>query len=462
MPARGSAGPLVSIVLPTHNGRDHLADSIESCLAQTYRDLELLLVDDASTDETPSIIASYARRDARIRPVRNPTTLKVPASLNRGFAAARGELLTWTSDDNCYAPEALATLVAHLDAHPDVDIAFSDYTRIDEHGRPLPERPGGTGIGDIDKLPLTDTVGACFLYRRAVHDALGGYDEDLFLVEDYDFWLRAAAAGFRYAFIDRSLYFYRVHEGSLTTRRSAQIHHALERCLTRDLPPLSSRMDAAVRARAFGALVDLALERGDRPAAARHVLLAVLRGRVAPAALGAGRLASVFEPGPLREWRLRRRLRRLARRVFDLVPSGRDVVLLDDGRWGAHRFRTRSRRVIPLAHPDGITPTGETTLDALRRIASSAPVLVVGAPAFWRLDASPPLVEYLHRHARCLSSDERMRIYDLEPDGGGAASSGRPFKGSAVCAPESPDRRVGTDGASAHWVEPAARNRRQP
>src|SRR5688572_20908989 len=107
---------MVSIVLPTFNGSRYLAESIESCLAQTYRAWELIIVDDCSTDETPSIIKSFEARDSRIRSIRNQKNLKLPGSLNAGFAEAKGALFTWTSDDNLYRPNALEVMVAEIES----------------------------------------------------------------------------------------------------------------------------------------------------------------------------------------------------------------------------------------------------------------------------------------------------------------------------------------------------------
>ena len=404
-----AAPPLVSIVLPTHNGRRYLAEAVESILAQTYERWELVVVDDASTDDTPALIERLAARDPRIRVVRNERNLRLPASLNRGFGLTRGELVTWTSDDNRHHPDALAELVAVLAARPEVDVVFSDYVVVDDAGRPLPTPPGGTGVGDVDALPLSNTIGACFLYRRHVHERLDGYAEDLFLVEDYDFWLRAAAR-FRFAFVDRPLYDYRQHGGSLTAQRAAQIRLGVERCLARDLPGLTG-MDVRTRAAAWARVVDHALARGDRRAAAGHVLRAVARGRVRPRALGLGRLAAVFEPAPAREWRLRRRLRRLARRIFALAPDGRPVLLLDDGRWG-DRVREGGRRAEPLL--PGVEAADADALDRLRARAGEAPLLVVGAPAFWRLEAPAPLADWLRTHARCLLDDESVRVWAID------------------------------------------------
>src|SRR5438128_1966436 len=92
---------LVSVILPTHNGSKYLRQSIESCLSQTYLDIELIVVDDGSMDETSAILESLT--DDRVRKIRHQTNRGLSAALNTGCAEARGEYLTWTSDDNLYA-----------------------------------------------------------------------------------------------------------------------------------------------------------------------------------------------------------------------------------------------------------------------------------------------------------------------------------------------------------------------
>ena len=99
-----SENALVSIVLPVYNGARFLAEAIQSCLAQTYPHWELIVVDDCSTDDSPQIVAGFAADDARIRVIRHAHNRKLPGALNTGFDAARGEYLTWTSDDNLLPP----------------------------------------------------------------------------------------------------------------------------------------------------------------------------------------------------------------------------------------------------------------------------------------------------------------------------------------------------------------------
>src|SRR5436190_21740360 len=97
-----TSNPKVSIVLPTYNRAKYLKLSIDSCLIQTFKDFELIIVDDCSKDETPQTIKSYT--DPRIRYHRNESNQRLPRSLNIGFSLAKGEYLTWTSDDNFFLP----------------------------------------------------------------------------------------------------------------------------------------------------------------------------------------------------------------------------------------------------------------------------------------------------------------------------------------------------------------------
>ena len=213
--------PTVSIVLPVHNGARYLSTSIESCIEQTLASWELIIVDDASSDESPAIAARYAGLDPRIRVVTHATNVKLPAALNSGFARATGRYLTWTSDDNLYRPDALMEMVAFLDGRPDVGLVYCDCTIVDDEGREIRHRT----VPDWDLALELNPVGACFLYRADVMNSVGTYSEDLFLCEDFDYWLRISAK-YRVEPLHRDLYLYRHHEKSLTARRQAEIQVA--------------------------------------------------------------------------------------------------------------------------------------------------------------------------------------------------------------------------------------------
>jgi glycosyltransferase involved in cell wall biosynthesis len=229
--------PLVSIVLPTYNGARYLAQAIASCQRQTYPSWELILVDDASTDDTPALIAEAARRDGRIRSLRNATNRKLPAALNAGFAQARGAYLTWTSDDNLYEPDALEVMAGHLEAHPGTGLVYCDMRKIGADGEDL----GPYRLRPPAALPRRNWVGGCFLYRRAVYEAVGDYATDLFLAEDYDYWLRVARR-FRLDYLAGAApYRYRVHPTSLTRTRQAQIRIQTARAQCRHVVPAARR-----------------------------------------------------------------------------------------------------------------------------------------------------------------------------------------------------------------------------
>lgn len=236
--------PLVSIVLPVWNGERYIVEAIESVLAQTERDFELIIVDDCSTDSSLQIAEMYATRDARIRVLRNETNLKLPASLNRGFEVARGTYFSWTSDDNLLHPGFLATQLEML-RQSRADLVYSDFNLIDNEGEFLRI----SRVGMPEDLVAFNTIGASFLYTRDVHRVLGGYDTGKFLYEDYDFWVRACLAGFRFVRSDEIVYDYRVHDASLTSVRKFPDAFVLYRYDLRHRFPAASR-EAAFSARA--------------------------------------------------------------------------------------------------------------------------------------------------------------------------------------------------------------------
>lgn len=209
---------MVSIVLPTYNGKKYIEKSIKSIIGQTYEDIELIVVDDCSTDGTDVLLDAYAKKDLRIHVIHNEVNKKLPASLNIGFSIARGEYFTWTSDDNYYTLDAIEEMVNYLKEHSDTALVYADFRMVDENDVVIKE------VIHEKKTDLYggNCVGACFLYKRKVHEVLKGYNEKLFLVEDYDFWLRAGLK-FKLGVLNKKLYFYRVHEESLTGTRKQEI-----------------------------------------------------------------------------------------------------------------------------------------------------------------------------------------------------------------------------------------------
>lgn len=205
--------PLISIVLPVYNGSRYLKQAIESCINQTYKNIELLIIDDGSTDDSLLIASQFLASDNRIKIIENGKNLALPASLNVGHREAQGEYITWTSDDNRYQEDAIRKLYDTL-IEERVDIVYSDYLIIDDEDKLVAQ----SRLKEIEYLLFDGVIGACFLYKKEVYSRNNGYDENLFLVEDYDFWLRALKHSYYFKIENPGYYFYRYHANSLTVR----------------------------------------------------------------------------------------------------------------------------------------------------------------------------------------------------------------------------------------------------
>ncbi len=216
--------PVVSIVLPCYNGAGFLAQSLDSVLAQTFTDWELILVNDCSKDNSLEIMQQYAEKDSRIRIINNEHNLKLPGALNRGFQEAKGKYLTWTSHDNRMGETMLEEFVNYLDQNPDKGLVTSCYAAFSlKTGEQLYE------VHHPDPqlyLPLYNCVCYAFMYRREVLETVGGYDTTLFLVEDYDYWVRIWLK-YPIGKIYKVLYYTGVGDETLTMSRKKEIAQKL-------------------------------------------------------------------------------------------------------------------------------------------------------------------------------------------------------------------------------------------
>jgi len=203
---------LISIILPVYNGERFLAQSIESCLSQTHKNLELIIINDYSTDASLSIAKHYEDLDSRVKVYSNTVNLRLPKSLNKGHEMASGAYITWTSDDNRFRESALENLLNHLKRHK-ADLVYAHCDVINNTGKIT----GFLNAKAADHLLFENVVGACFLYTKEIYAAVGYYNAQMVLIEDYDFWLRVAKQGIIKA-SDEILYEYRQHEDSLTSQ----------------------------------------------------------------------------------------------------------------------------------------------------------------------------------------------------------------------------------------------------
>ena len=199
----------VSVVMPVRNGERFLREAIDSTLAQTLADLELIVVDDGSTDSTPALLAEAAQRDPRVRVQRQePGGLTV--ALNAGCALAQAPLIARMDADDVMLPDRLERQVAYLDGHPDVALLGSGIVLVDERGNEIDREPGRP---NLDFLVRNELTHATVMMRADAFRALGGYRLDQ--SEDYDLWLRFDER-YGVAALPEHVIRYRLHPGQFS------------------------------------------------------------------------------------------------------------------------------------------------------------------------------------------------------------------------------------------------------
>jgi glycosyltransferase involved in cell wall biosynthesis len=245
--------PKVAVIIPTYNRAHYLRAAVDSVLAQSYDDFELIVVDDGSTDHTASLLR--ASSDARLRLLQQAHG-GISAALNGGLRAACGTYIARLDSDDVWLPDLLETLVAVLDARPDIGVAYGKGQAIDASGKPLPHFNGMPLRFPADSLRsmLYDdfTCNIATLARRSCFSRAGWYDESLCANEDWDMWLRVARYE-RFAFVDRVLAHYRWHADNLTGPRSPLFRTVLE-TRTAPLDKFFSRPDVPAAAAAMRAI----------------------------------------------------------------------------------------------------------------------------------------------------------------------------------------------------------------
>lgn len=225
--------PCVTVILPTYNHGVFLEEAIQSVLFQEGIELQLIVINDGSTDNTEEILSNYWD-DPRIEVVHQENQ-GLPNALNVGLQLAKREFITWTSADNIYLPDALLPLANTLIDDSGVALAYADYQIVDELG--LPSFHSSYRVFDQDHLDssrihncrdgslfdhLPDNfIGPLFMFRRE-HSNLVGTFSNLVGVEDYDYWLRLNTLGdVRHVYSEKPRYLYRIHPNTLSNKSRA-------------------------------------------------------------------------------------------------------------------------------------------------------------------------------------------------------------------------------------------------
>ena len=215
----------VSIIIPVYNTENYIENCIESVLNQSYEDIEILVVNDGSTDSTDSILKKYRNRIQ----IFNKKNAGTASALNMGIKNMTGEWFKWLSADDLLKPDAIKKLVLEIKKLGDDAqncIFYSNYDLIDKNGHQIDvfEEPNYNSLEPFERnVILLDHYygnGTTSMMHKSIFDECGMFDEILEYKDDYDFWLRCCILfDYKLHLIDENLAQYRIHESQLTKTR---------------------------------------------------------------------------------------------------------------------------------------------------------------------------------------------------------------------------------------------------
>jgi O-antigen biosynthesis protein len=219
--------PLVSIVITSYNYAHYLPISIRSALAQDYAPLEVLVLDNASTDDTPAVLESFAG-DPRFRAVRNPVNIGLTPNHNKGLTEARGDYIVFLSADDALTAGCITRAISYYQTHPDVDIIYASAFFMNESGhvhaqRQMAGQPFAAYAGGRNELAaiLSDGCYMCtptMLISRSIWERFGGFDESMHGA-DWEISARWAMNGLRFAYLPEAFAVVRLHPGQHSGER---------------------------------------------------------------------------------------------------------------------------------------------------------------------------------------------------------------------------------------------------
>lgn len=229
-------GPLVSIVVVTYNSSQFVLETLESAKAQTYKNIELIVTDDCSKDNTVEICSDWMEKNkerfVRIELITVEKNTGISPNCNRGFKAAKGEWVKPIAGDDILNPNCINSFLPYIKLHPDTFFFFSDIDIFGTGEQSIKRESVRNWIDrSLKRVALYTTANAQFkelqinniicspsaFYQLDAFNSLGGFDEELKLLEDYPFWINATKNGYKIIGIKEKLVKYRVIEHSVQT-----------------------------------------------------------------------------------------------------------------------------------------------------------------------------------------------------------------------------------------------------
>jgi glycosyltransferase involved in cell wall biosynthesis len=221
-----NSNPLVSVVLASYNMGHYLPESVRSVLAQTYENIEVIIIDDGSTDDTEEQIKPLLS-DPRLRYIKQENQGQ-PKAKNNGIKACNGEYIAFCDGDDLWATNKLELQLPLIDHDPEVGVVYSEVSYIDDKGNPLDkEQPYERYSGMVtDKLILKNFIPfGTALVKRQCFNELGLFDENLPMGIDWDLWLRFSVR-FKIKYLADKTYIYRIWPGQMSSNYRGRYHHA--------------------------------------------------------------------------------------------------------------------------------------------------------------------------------------------------------------------------------------------
>jgi len=214
--------PRVSVIIPAYNSMPWVSAAIDSVLSQGYRDYEVVVIDDGSTDKTADVLESYGRK---IRCM-HQANAGVSNARNRGLSVSTGEFIAYLDADDMWYSQKLESQIAFLDAHPQCGLVHSDVTVVDEQDKVIrarfnveTARPIPSGYCRQDLLRRCHIQVPSVIERRECIEEVGGFDEQFMATEDYLHWIMVSLKGWEFGYINEPLAKYRWRPGSVSSNK---------------------------------------------------------------------------------------------------------------------------------------------------------------------------------------------------------------------------------------------------
>ena len=208
----------ISVLMGVYNGDRFVKETVESILNQTFEDFEFIIVNDASSDNTPEILRSYANKDSRIIIIKNDCNLGLTKSLNKGLSKCKGIYIARLDADDVAVKNRLQEQYSYMQNYPETAFLCSDVSVIGEQGQKLKEVYLNPRQLPVEQFLLFDgsLIHSAMFFRRDVICKLDGYNENYLTRQDLELWLRALRLGYKIDILHDKLILLRYHQASLS------------------------------------------------------------------------------------------------------------------------------------------------------------------------------------------------------------------------------------------------------